>query len=266
MSIILFSGGIVLTLLTLGLVQNLLPKRRNYAGSYIPNSAGMALIPIILITLALSAASISVMGGEEIAYLLYSIAAGLVGLADDLWGGGGRRGFRGHLGALVRGGVTTGLVKVLVLGGGALVFAGYVFGIGVEALVAAVLMAGSVNLANLFDVRPGRALKFVGAPVLALLFVAPFGSVAAVIGVVGGTISLFYFDVRERIMLGDAGAAVLGSVLGYLVVAGGPGVIWWPSLAVILGLTVVAEVSSISKVIEEVGALRRFDRWGRGNG
>jgi UDP-N-acetylmuramyl pentapeptide phosphotransferase/UDP-N-acetylglucosamine-1-phosphate transferase len=97
-----------------------------------------------------------------------------------------------------------------------------------------------------------------------LLFLAPQAAVLVVIGVVGGAVGLFYFDLKGRIMLGDAGAAVYGSVLGYLVVMSGPGLVWWVAGAVILGLTVLAEVSSISKVIQEVEVLRRFDSWGRG--
>ncbi|CAN5630663.1 hypothetical protein BH24ACT21_BH24ACT21_02630 [soil metagenome] len=137
------------------------------------------------------------------------------------------------------------------------------FGLTVEALVAAFLMAGSVNLANLLDLRPGRAMKFLAAPLLVLLFLAPQASVLVVIGIVGGAVGLFYFDLKGRIMLGDAGAAVYGSVLGYLVVMSGPGPVWWVAGAAILGLTVLAEISSISRVIREVEILRRFDSWGR---
>ena len=99
---------------------------------------------------------------------------------------------------------------------------------------------------------------------IVLLFVAPVGAEEAVAGVVGGAIALFYFDLRGRIMLGDAGAAIWGAVLGYLAVTSGPGPVWWVAGGAIVGLTAVAEFSSISRVVEEVGALRRFDHWGRG--
>lgn len=199
-----------------------------------------------------------------LAYLAYSLVAGAVGFADDLWGGVGAKGFRGHLGALARGRVTTGMVKVLVLGGGALVVGFVVWGFGLVALVAGVILAGSVNLANLLDVRPGRTLKFFGVCSLVLLFISPYGAILAVAGVLGGAAALFYFDLKGRIMLGDAGAAIIGAVPGYLVVVGGPGGVWWSFILVILGLTVLAEVSSISRLIQEVGALRWFDEWGRG--
>jgi UDP-GlcNAc:undecaprenyl-phosphate GlcNAc-1-phosphate transferase len=259
----LLTAGATLTLLTLILLRPSLPKRPNFAGRNIPTSAGLAFLPIILLMLVASLAGLLELdeGGDW--YLVYSLLVGVMGFADDWWGEADERGFAGHLGALVQGRVTTGLLKALLFGGGAVVFGVLVFGVGLEGLVAALLLAGCVNLANLFDVRPGRAYKFCGVPVLILLFLAPLGAVLAVVGMVGGAVSLFYFDLKGRIMLGDAGAAIWGAVLGYLAVTSGPGVVWWVAGVAIVGLTAVAEVSSISRVIEEVGALRRFDLWGR---
>jgi len=265
MVIVLLALGAALTLLSLALLKPYLPVRQNFAGHYIPTSAGLSFLPIILLMLGASARG--AFGADEDVgwYLAYSLVAGVVGFFDDRWGGVDERGFAGHLGALRRGKVTTGLIKFLALGGGAVVYGVVVYGVRWQAFFAAFLLAGCANLANLFDVRPGRALKFVGVFVVALLIVAPYGAVLAVAGVVGGAIGLFYFDLRGRIMLGDAGAAIWGVVLGYLVVSGGPGVVWWVAGVAIVGLTAIAEFSSISRVIEEVGALRRLDLWGRGD-
>jgi hypothetical protein len=262
---LLFASGAALTLATLTLSRPYLPKRQNFAGRNTPTSAGLTFLPIILVVLAVSLAGWLSLGAGGVWYLAYSLLGALVGFADDRWGGAGVRGFVGHLGALIKEGrVSTGLFKVVLLGGGALIFGVLVFGVGWRAFVAALLLAGCANLANLFDVRPGRALKFLGLPVVVLLFLVPHGAVLAVAGVVGGATALFYFDLRGRIMLGDAGAAIWGAVLGYLVVTSGPGAVWWVAGVAILGLTAVAEVSSISRVVEEVGPLRRLDLWGRG--
>ena len=264
MALILFVSGAALTLITLQLLRPHLPKQSNFAGHSIPTSTGIMFVPIILLTLLLVVGDFVEVGKGGVAYLVYSLVAGTVGFADDLWGGAGARGFKGHLGALGRGRVTTGIVKVLVLGVGALVVGVVLWGFGLAALVSGVILAGSANLANLLDVRPGRTLKFLGVCVLVLLLVTPYGAALAVMGVLGGAAALFYFDLKGRIMLGDAGAAIFGVVPGYLVVVDGPDVVWWIALAVILGLTVLAEVSSISRLIEKVGALRWFDDWGRG--
>jgi hypothetical protein len=263
-TLLLLLTGAALTLATMTLARPYLPKRHNFAGHTTPTSAGLSLLPIILATLLASLAGPLELGEGGVWYLVYSLLGGLVGFVDDGWGVASERGFAGHLGALSQGRVSTGLLKVVLLGGGAVVFGVLVFGVGWRALVAAFLLAGCANLANLFDVRPGRALKFLGVPVALMLFVAPYGAALAVAGVVGGAIALFYFDLKGRIMLGDAGAAIWGAVLGYLVVTSGPGVVWWVTGVAILGLTAVAEVSSISRVIQEVGALRRLDLWGRG--
>lgn len=261
---LLFLSGAALTLLSLILLKPRLPKQRNFTGKNIPTAIGLTFIPIILTTLVLAFGGVLLVAEGGIFYLVYALVAGIVGAADDLWGGSEARGFKGHLGALKRGRVTTGLAKLLVLGSGAIVFGVLLFGLEISAFVAAFLMAGSVNLANLLDLRPGRALKFLAAPLLILLIIAPGAAVLVVIGIVGGAAGLFYFDLKGRIMLGDAGAAIYGSVLGYLVVMSGPGPVWWVAGVVILGLTVLAEVSSISGVIREVSVFRRFDSWGRG--
>ena len=263
---ILFICGTILTLATLALVTRHLPKRRNFTGNHIPTATGITFLPIILTTLLVLFSGWGAVAWDAgvVSFVVYAALCGVVGFVDDVWGDAGARGFRGHFGALMRGRVTTGLVKVTVLGGGALLVGVYEFGVGWEALVGAVILAGSANLANLLDLRPGRALKFVGVPVFGLMYVAPGGAMLAVAGIVGGAVGVFYFDARGRIMLGDAGAAILGGVLGYLILAHGPGTLWWVSLAVILGLTAVAEFFSFSKIIEEVAFLRRFDAWGRG--
>ena len=261
---LLLISGATLTLITLRLLYPYLPKQTNFAGRNIPTSAGLVFIPIILLVLLFQVSGFVGLGSEGVAYLVYSLVAGIVGFADDVWGRTSARGFRGHLGELAKGRVTTGMVKVVVLGFGALVVGVVIWGFGTVALFAGIILAGSVNLANLLDVRPGRTLKFIGIFAIVLLVFAPYEAVLAVAGVLGGAVALFYFDLKGRIMLGDTGAAIFGAVPGYLVVVDGPDLSWLLAVAVILGLTALAEVSSISRFIQEVGALRWFDDWGRG--
>src|SRR5690349_4640363 len=78
---------------------------------------------------------------------------------DDLAGSGNRRGFRGHLGALAQGEITTGAVKLGGIGATGLVSAMLLGGGPADVAVNAGLVAGGANLLNLFDLRPGRALK-----------------------------------------------------------------------------------------------------------
>lgn len=261
---LLAATSAALVLIFLFLFANRLPKRKNHANRYIPTSTGILLLPIILIALALILIGRVEASSGGVLYLLYSLVVGVVGFADDVWGGESARGFKGHIGALLRGRVTTGFVKLAVFGVGALVVSGAMYGGWFVVVFGGIILAGSVNLANLFDLRPGRAVKFLGIPVAALLLTAPGGTALVTLPVVGALAGLFYFDLRGRIMLGDAGAALYGAVLGYLVIVREPGGVWLVAAAGILGLTAVAEFYSISRVIKEVAVLRKLDLLGRG--
>ena len=74
-------------------------------------------------------------------------------------GTGDRRGFRGHLGALRHGEVTTGAVKLGGIGTAGIVSAALAGGPPADMVINAGLVAGGANLLNLFDLRPGRAVK-----------------------------------------------------------------------------------------------------------
>jgi UDP-GlcNAc:undecaprenyl-phosphate/decaprenyl-phosphate GlcNAc-1-phosphate transferase len=180
---------------------------------------------------------------------------------DDLAGSGGRRGFRGHLGALAHGEVTTGAVKLGGIGATGLASAALLGGGPADVAINAGVIAGGANLLNLFDLRPGRALKvaLAGGTLLAtrpgarLPAAAPLGAAAA----------LLPEDLGERAMLGDAGANALGALLGVAAGAGLSRPARLALLAAITGLTAASEVVSFTAVIERTPALRWLDMLGR---
>jgi hypothetical protein len=186
------------------------------------------------------------------------------GMLDDLAERGGRKGLRGHLGALARGEVTTGGVKVVGLAATGAVAAALVLGPRTRPrnlLPAAALVAGCANLANLLDLRPGRALKVALLPAPAVVSAAPVGALVA--AVAGPAVALLPEDLGERAMLGDGGANAAGALLGVaLVVAAGPRV-RLAALAGVVGLTLVSEKVSFTKVIEATPVLRELDLLGR---
>jgi UDP-N-acetylmuramyl pentapeptide phosphotransferase/UDP-N-acetylglucosamine-1-phosphate transferase len=80
---------------------------------------------------------------------------------------------------------------------------------------------------------------------------------------VGAAAGLLVPDLRERLMLGDSGANVLGAVLGLgVLLTCSPGV-RLVVLVVVLALNLVSEVVSFSRVIDRVAPLRALDRLGR---
>jgi UDP-N-acetylmuramyl pentapeptide phosphotransferase/UDP-N-acetylglucosamine-1-phosphate transferase len=247
-------------------------RRENYRGVTIPVVGGVVLVAAVLLVEAgralLGALGVGDEPGLNPARALVLLAVfgfGMLGLIDDVMGSGDDRGFRGHLRALTNGRVTTGLLKLVGGAGVALVVAaepGFITGKRVVA--DAVLIALAANLGNLLDRAPGRVIKaslVVYAPLLFALGTGPVG--VAVAPVMGAALGVLPDDLRERLMLGDTGANVLGAVLGVAVVLGTSRA---TRNGVIVGLVVLnlaAELVSFSSVIDRVPPLRWFDRLGR---
>ena len=187
---------------------------------------------------------------------------------DDLAGSGSRRGFRGHLGALAQGEVTTGAVKLGGIGATGLVSAMLLGGGPADVAVNAGLVAGGANLLNLFDLRPGRALKVALASGMLLAAGARggpsrAGALPAVAAPLAAAAALLPEDLGERAMLGDAGANALGALLGVAAAASLSRPARLALLAAITGLTAASEVVSFTAVIERTPALRWLDMLGR---
>jgi len=192
------------------------------------------------------------------AMALGGAGAAAFGAYDDLAGSGDRRGFRGHLGALRQGEVTTGAVKLGGIGVTGIVSAALAGGSPVDVILNAGLVAGGANLLNLFDLRPGRAIKVAAASGV-LLGAAGQDSVAAPLG---AALALLPEDLGERAMLGDAGANALGAMLG----ASAAGLSRTGRIALlgaIVGMTAASEKVSFTKVIARTPALNWLDMLGR---
>lgn len=222
--------------------------RTNHRGRRVSLASGPAL--------ALAAGATGV---PQPAAVLAGLCAGALGAYDDVAGtrpGQQAKGLRGHLGALRRGRVTAGTVKLVGLGVTGVVAAGLLPGrpSWPDAVLAAGVVAGAANLLNLFDLRPGRALK-VGLSG-AVLLGAPGPAAAAAV--------LLPDDLGERTMLGDTGANALGAVLGVALADRLTGRRDKAlALAGLAALTAASEVVSYSRVIDAVPLLRALDRLGR---
>lgn len=198
----------------------------------------------------------------RVAGVLAALGAGALGGYDDLAGSGTARGLKGHLGALARGEVTTGAVKILGIGATGLAAGMLVQRRPLEKLLAGIVVAGSANVMNLFDLRPGRAIKvglLAGLPTA--LRGGPPGVLAA--GPLGASAALLPADLQERAMLGDAGSNALGAVLGVAAAArsGRTGLL--VRAAALVGLTLASEKVSFTKVIAATPPLNALDMLGR---
>jgi UDP-GlcNAc:undecaprenyl-phosphate/decaprenyl-phosphate GlcNAc-1-phosphate transferase len=194
------------------------------------------------------------------AMALAGAGAALSGCYDDLAEKGkSRKGLRGHIGALAHGEVTTGAIKLAGIGATGLASAAAAGGEPADVAINAALIAGSANLLNLFDLRPGRAIKVAAisgtvlAPAAGPLVAAPLGAAAA----------LLPEDLGERAMLGDTGANALGAMLGVAAATSLPRPARIALLSGIVALTGASEKVSFTKVIERTAPLRRLDMLGR---
>jgi UDP-N-acetylmuramyl pentapeptide phosphotransferase/UDP-N-acetylglucosamine-1-phosphate transferase len=124
------------------------------------------------------------------------------------------------------------------------------------------LIAGGANLLNLFDLRPGRAIK-VAVLSGGLLAVCSRDGAGPAAPAVGAALALLPEDLGERAMLGDSGANALGAMLGAAAAVSLPRSVRLVVLAGIAGLTAASEKVSFTKVIERTPALHWLDMLGR---
>ena len=213
--------------------------RTNHRGTTVTLLSGPALAIAAALCADLPRAAVTVAG----------LGAAAVGAYDDARGARDQaKGFRGHVQALRAGRLTGGAVKVLGIGASGLLSARLAG--RRDVLIAGAVVAAAANLLNLLDLRPGRALK--AAAAAAIVLRQPGPTAAAVVLLPG--------DLRERTMLGDAGANALGAVLGLALLQRAPA---RPALGALLVLTAASEVVSYSRVIDAVPPLRWADRVGR---
>lgn len=190
------------------------------------------------------------------------VILGAAGVADDLRGDEAARGFKGHLGALRRGRLTGGVLKI-VAGASAGLVAGFLIAPARIAFEIALLVALTANLVNLLDRAPGRAAKFSLALALPIFLVCRPSWGIATSGVWAALVVVLPSDLRERGMLGDAGANVVGGVVGLglgLTFAEAGRLI---AIGFLLGLNAASEKTSFSAVIDRTRPLRWLDRLGR---
>ena len=246
-------------------------ERTNYRGHRLATAGGLFIILSVLVIDAGRSVLGAIGVGPEtgltqarLAVLLAVFGFGFLGLVDDVAAVGEDRGFKGHLRALREGRVTTGLLKLVAGAAVAVVIVATPgFKSGRTLIVDAALIALAANLGNLLDRAPGRTIKFglvAYVPIAIAIGTAPIGIAAA--PVLGASLGLLPDDLRERLMLGDTGANVIGAVLGLAIVLGSRDSIRLVVMLVLLAVNVAAELVSFSRIIDAVPPLRWFDRLG----
>lgn len=277
-------------------------ERTNFHGVTVSLRGGVAMAGAAVA----SAAVASVLSDQPRAALggvVASLGGGLAGYIDDVDQGahdGGKvaKGLKGHLGALAHGQVTTGVIKIAGIGASALAASALVGskatsvgGKVADLALNTVLIAGTANLANLLDLRPGRALK---ATVLVATPLSYFSCAAAkapasgasgapsatpaapasasgasaqrllASGLNAAAITALVEDLQETTMLGDTGANAAGALLGTSLAANDSWKLRLGTALGVVGLILASEKVSFSKVIAANPALNWLDQlWRR---
>ena len=251
--------------------------RINYRDRPLPYPFGVlalaaGLLALIPLTLLHRLASTDLFEPQALPVAVYALGVLALGLIDDTLareepsatGAPAWRGWRGHGLAALRGELSTGALKAAGSLGLALFAMSYLGLSNGRWLLAAGVLVLATNVFNLLDLRPGRSIKafvLLGAgltigssdlrPLWALgLFAAP----ALVAGV---------YDLRERAMLGDTGANLLGALAGLWLVLTLSGVGQLIALALLAAVTLYGELRSITELVERIPLLRELDSWGR---
>ena len=277
-------------------------ERTNFHGVTVSLRGGVAMAGAAVA----SAAVASALSDQPRAALGGAVAAlggGLAGYIDDVDQGahdGGKvaKGLKGHLGALAHGQVTTGVIKIAGIGASALAASALVGskatsvgGKVADLAVNTVLIAGTANLANLLDLRPGRALKatvLVAAPLSYFSCAAAKAPASGASGAASATpatpasasgasaqrllasglnaaaITALVEDLQETTMLGDTGANAAGALLGTSLAANDSWKLRLGTTLGVVGLILASEKVSFSKVIAANPALNWLDQlWRR---
>lgn len=224
------------------------------------------------------------------ASLVTSLTGGVAGWVDDHLESrfpAVGKGFKGHLGALRKGKLTSGMLKIILIGAGSAASALILQQQGkpcqqlhgdksvhlsvqllsalLDASLDTVIVAGTANLLNLLDLRPGRALKSGILLSLPSLFSPDRIQQALSLGLIATALYELPDDLSGEKMLGDLGANAYGGAIGVLLAAQ-TGKKWLPKSALaaaIVAMTLASEKVSFSQVIETTPVLRTLDQLGR---
>lgn len=277
-------------------------ERTNFHGVTVSLRGGVAMAGAAVASAAVASA-LSDQPRAALGGVVASLGGGLAGYIDDVDQGahdGGKvaKGLKGHLGALAHGQVTTGVIKIAGIGASALAASALVGskatsvgGKVADLALNTVLIAGTANLANLLDLRPGRALKatvLVAAPLSYFSCAAAKTSASGASGAASATpaapasasgasaqrllasglnaaaITALVEDLQETTMLGDTGANAAGALLGTSLAANDSWKLRLGTTLGVVGLILASEKVSFSKVIAANPALNWLDQlWRR---
>ncbi|NLJ97920.1 MAG: phospho-N-acetylmuramoyl-pentapeptide-transferase [Tissierellia bacterium] len=199
-----------------------------------------------------------------ISYLFVLTLMGLAGLLDDLIGDKKTKGFKGHIKSFLKGNLTTGGIKAGIGFVVALFISIIISNTIIDAVVNILIIALFTNLINLFDLRPGRAVKIFIFISIIMLYTSSIKNYNFLLYSFYGILLVYLpLDLKGKTMMGDVGANVLGVTLGVFCCFTHSLTTRYIYTLILIITHIMAERISFSKAIESNKLLNFIDNIGR---
>ena len=279
---ILFALGFLGTYFMIPLFKSMLVNgnviRPNYKNEMIPVGMGIVFLPMIIIIsiilgfvtlnniwfVSSSNYNLNIVWLLCLALYIFSIMAMFfAGALDDLIGNRNVSGLKGHFKSLFKGELTTGGFKALFGGFVGLVVSVCISSSIVDIIVNTLIIALSTNLMNLFDLRPGRAIKAYLVIMIPIYITLTGYTKVFPLLILPNVLAYFNTDLKARGMMGDTGSNVLGISIGVLMELGYGIKVRLAWLVFLILMHLITEKFSLTKIIEKNRVLKFIDNLGR---
>ena len=279
---ILFALGFLGTYFMIPLFKSMLVNgnviRPNYKNEMIPVGMGIVFLPMIIINsiilgfvtlnniwfVSSSNYNLNIVWLLCLALYIFSMMAMFfAGALDDLIGNRNVSGLKGHFKSLFKGELTTGGFKALFGGFVGLVVSVCISSSIVVIIVNTLIIALSTNLMNLFDLRPGRAIKAYLVIMIPIYITLTGYTKVFPLLILPNVLAYFNTDLKARGMMGDTGSNVLGISIGVLMALGYGIKVRLAWLVFLILMHLITEKFSLTKIIEKNRVLKFIDNLGR---
>ena len=279
---ILFALGFLGTYFMIPLFKSMLVNgnviRPNYKNEMIPVGMGIVFLPMIIInsiilgfvtlnniwSVSSSNYNLNIVWLLCLALYIFSMMAMFfAGALDDLIGNRNVSGLKGHFKSLFKGELTTGGFKALFGGFVGLVVSVCISSSIVDIIVNTLIIALSTNLMNLFDLRPGRAIKAYLVIMIPIYITLTGYTKVFPLLILPNVLAYFNTDLKARGMMGDTGSNVLGISIGVLMALGYGIKVRLAWLVFLILMHLITEKFSLTKIIEKNRVLKFIDNLGR---
>ncbi|NMA86189.1 MAG: phospho-N-acetylmuramoyl-pentapeptide-transferase [Tissierellia bacterium] len=268
MDLIVFLVSLIISYIAcpmiLDMLENSKATKLNYRNESIPIAMGLLFVFVQFINLGLVLFVRKNFAPYIILYLFSITLMGIIGLLDDFIGDESVKGFKGHIKSFFKGKLTTGAMKA---GTGFLIslFVSIIISRDLtEIIINTFLISLFTNSINLFDLRPGRAIKVFILFSVIMLFTKEINEYNFILFSFYGILFIYLpIDLKALAMMGDIGSNVLGMTLGMYCVLTHNIIIKSIYLFVLFLIHIMAEKISFSKVIENNKILNFLDQLGR---